>query len=283
MTLGTTDQLLRTFARNRIACVGLVLVCGIVSAALLAPWVAPFDPVEQHMGDRLMPPGSGYLLGTDGYGRDVLSRILWGSRVSLLAGLSSVAFGMVFGVAIGVVAGYKSGTLDHLVMRGMDILMCLPTFLLGLMVLTVLGAGFFKLIVAIGIALVPRFARLARGPTVSVRERDFISASRAVGQRDPAIIAFHVLPNIMGPLLVLGTLWIATAILIESSLSFLGLGIQPPLPSWGHMISDGVERLSEAAWLSTYPGVAVSLTVLAFNMVGDGLRDILDPKLRAER
>ncbi len=283
MTPGTTDQLLRTFARNRIACVGLVLVCAIVLVALLTPWIAPYNPVEQRMDDRLAPPSPDHLLGTDGYGRDVLSRILWGSRVSLVAGLASVAFGMVIGVAFGVVAGYKGGMLDNVIMRGADILMCFPTFLLGLMVLTVLGAGFYKLIIAIGIALVPRFARLARAPTVSVRERDFITASRAIGQGDPAIIARHVLPNIMGPLLVLGTLWIATAILIESSLSFLGLGIQPPLPSWGHMISDGVERLMEAAWLSTYPGLAICSTVLAFNMLGDGLRDMLDPKLRAER
>lgn len=274
------EAILYTFLKNRVAVIGFFATLLIVLIAIFAPWIAPYDPVKQSIVDRLSPANEQYWLGTDSYGRDLLSRIIWGARPSLIIGIVSVGIGMVIGMIFGMLAGYYGGIFDSLFMRVVDVLMAFPTFLLGLLIATVLGGGIVNLIIAISITMVPRFARLARAPTLSIIEKEYVEASKAIGQKDLQILLFHVLPNIIGPILVLGTLWTATAIRIEASLSFLGLGVQPPTPTWGGMLNEGVDRLTEAPWMAIYPGLALTITVIAFNMIGDGLRDIIDPKLR---
>jgi peptide/nickel transport system permease protein len=264
--------------RNKTTLLGLVLTSLILLVALFAPWLVPFDPIQQNVVHGDLPPGPVYALGTDSYGRDVLSRIIMGARVSLGIALSAVGIALVFGSTLGVVAGYKGGVIDTLTVRLTDLLMTFPTTILGLMVLAVLGSGMFNLIVAISIAITPRFARIARGSAISMRERDFIQAARALGMSDLRIICKHMLPNISNEILVVASLWTATAILQEANLSFLGLGVKPPMPSWGSMIRDGVNQLLTQPWLSIGPGAAIFIVVLALNMIGDGLRDILDPR-----
>ncbi|MBW2124064.1 MAG: ABC transporter permease, partial [Deltaproteobacteria bacterium] len=217
--------ILYTFKRNKTSIVGAVMAVTIVCLALLAPWVSPYDPIDQNVKVQYSPPSRSHLCGTDGYGRDEFSRILWGSRVSLVVGIASVLFSMVFGIPLGVVAGYKGGRADTLVSRFNDIFMSFPIVIFGLLILAIMGPGLLKIIIAIGVALTPRIARLARGSTLSLREMPYIEAARAVGQSDGKIILLHVLPNISGDILVMGTLWIATAIIVEASLSFIGLGV----------------------------------------------------------
>jgi peptide/nickel transport system permease protein len=248
--------------------------------AILAPWISPYDPIEQNVKLQYDSPSRTHLCGTDGYGRDEFSRILWGSRVSLTVGIVSVLFSMVFGIPLGVIAGYRGGKADAVVSRFNDIFMSFPIVIFGLLILAIMGPGLIKIIIAIGVALTPRIARLARGSTLSLKEMPYIEAAKAVGQSDAKIIILHVLPNIFGELLVMGTLWIATAIIVEASLSFIGLGVRPPTPSWGSMIRAGLDQLTNAPWLSMFPGLAIFLTVFAFNLIADGLRDIADPKLR---
>jgi peptide/nickel transport system permease protein len=238
----------------------------------------PFDPIQQNISHGDLPPGPDYLLGTDSYGRDVLSRIILGTRVSLGIALSAVGIAIFVGCVIGVVAGYKGGAIDAVTVRFVDMLMTFPTIILGLMVLAVLGSGMFNLSVAIAVAITPRFARVARGSAIAMRERDYVQAARALGMSDFRIIFIHVLPNLLNEVLVVGTLWTGTAILQEANLSFIGLGVKPPTPSWGGMIRDGVNQLLSQPWLSIAPGVAIFIVVLAFNMIGDGLRDVMDPK-----
>lgn len=264
--------------RNKTTLVGLVLTTAILLVALFAPWLVPFDPVQQNLLKGDMPPGGEHVLGTDSFGRDVLSRIVMGARVSLGIALSAVGMALIFGSTLGVVAGYKGGAIDTVTVRLTDLLMTFPTTILGLMVLAVLGSGMVNLSIAIAIAITPRFARIARGSAISLRERDFIQGARALGMSDARIICKHVLPNISNEVLVVASLWTATAILQEANLSFIGLGVKPPTPSWGGMIRDGVNQLLNQPWLSIAPGAAIFAVVLAFNMIGDGLRDILDPR-----
>ena len=272
--------ILYTFKRNKTSIVGAVMAAAVVSLALLAPWIAPYDPIEQNVKLQYAPPSRAHLCGTDGYGRDEFSRILWGSRVSLTVGIASVLFSMACGIPLGVLAGYKGGKMDAAVSRFNDVFMSFPIVIFGLLILAILGPGLFKIIVAIGVALTPRIARLARGSTLSLKEMPYIEAARAVGQGDTRIIILHILPNIFGEILVMGTLWIATAVIVEASLSFIGLGVRPPTPSWGSMIRAGLDQLTNAPWLSLFPGLAIFLTVFSFNLIADGLRDIADPKLR---
>ncbi len=271
-------EIARAIKNNKTTLVGIVLTLFILLVALLAPWLAPFDPIHQNISRGDLPPGPVHILGTDSYGRDVLSRILLGARVSLGIALSAVGLAITIGSLVGVIAGYKGGLVDAITIRVIDMLMTFPTIILGLMVLSVLGSGMFNLTLAISVAITPRFARVARGSAIAMRERDYIQAARALGMSDWRIIFVHVLPNITNEILVISTLWTGTAILQEAGLSFIGLGVKPPTPSWGGMIRDGVNQLLNQPWLSIAPGVAIFIVVLAFNMIGDGLRDVMDPK-----
>jgi len=272
--------LLRTFRKNKTSAIGVVMALLLIIVALFAPWLSPFNPVEQDMNIQHAPPSWAHLFGTDSYGRDQLSRILWGARVSLLVGTLSVLFAMAVGIPFGMIGGYRGGRIDSLVLRFIDVFMSFPIVILGLLVLAIMGPGLSKIIIAIGVALTPRIARLARGSTLALKGKEFIEAARAVGQRDAKILLIHVLPNIFGDILVMGTLWVATAIIVEASLSFIGLGVRPPTPSWGAMIRDGLDQLTNAPWLSLFPGLAIFISVFSFNLIADGLRDISDPKLR---
>jgi peptide/nickel transport system permease protein len=270
----------RTFSRNKSALVGLILIVLIVLVAVFAPLLAPHNPIEQSTINRLKPPSRDYPLGRDDFGRDVLSRIIYGTRVALVVGVLSVLLGGVIGTTIGVVAGYIGGKTESLLMRLVDVLLSFPDLITGLLVMAVLGSGQVKLIVAIGLTIAPRFARIAYGPTLALKEKEFVEAARALGQRGHIILSRHILPNIGGELLVLGSLWTASAIRLEASLSFIGLGVPPPTATWGQMIRDGTRYLADMPMLSLAPGAALLLTVFAFNLVGDGLRDVLDPRSR---
>jgi len=280
MPVNRKALLIRTFRSNKTSAVGLVMSALIVITALLAPWISPYDPIAQDMNIQHAPPGWEHPFGTDSYGRDQLSRILWGSRVSLVVGVLSVLFAMAAGIPLGMIGGYKGGRTDNLVNRFIDMFMSFPIVILGLLVLAIMGPGLMKIVIAIALAITPRIARLARGSTLGLKGKEFIEAARAVGQNHIKIMFMHILPNILGELLVMGTLWVATAIIVEASLSFIGLGVRPPTPSWGAMIREGLDQLTNAPWLSFFPGLAIFLSVFSFNLIADGLRDISDPKLR---
>jgi peptide/nickel transport system permease protein len=271
----------RTFSRNRSALVGLVMVILIVLIAIFAPVLAPHNPLTQSVVNRLQGPSPGYPLGRDGYGRDVLSRIIYGTRVALQVGVFSVLLGGIVGTSIGVSAGYFGGKLEAGLMRLVDVLLSFPDLITGLLVMAVLGSGLIKLIVAIAITITPRFARIAYGQTLSIKEREYVDAARALGQGSPIILLRHILPNIGGELVVLASLWTASAIRLEASLSFIGLGVPPPTPTWGQMIREGTVYLSSLPLLSLAPGAALLIVVFAFNLVGDGLRDVLDPRSKS--
>lgn len=266
--------------KDKIALSGTILIILILAVAILAPFVSPYPPNEQHVINKLEGPSSTYLLGTDQYGRDLLSRLLWAARPSLIVGLVSVSAAMALGVLLGMIGGFYGGKVDHLVMRLVDVLLSFPSLVLGLMIAVVLGGGLNNTIIAISITFVPRFARLARGSTVSVREEYYVEAARAMGCNSPRIFARHLLPNIIGPVLVVATLWVGQAIRLEAGLSFLGMGVQPPTPSWGNMLKAGVDNILRASHMATYPGLCIVAAVLAFNLLGDSLRDKIDPTLR---
>ena len=262
--------------------IGAVLCLLVLAGALLAPWLAPFDPNDQHIIDRLAPPSGDYLLGTDAYGRDVLSRILWGARISLAIAVSSITVAIVIGGTIGMVSGYIGGQVDLIVMQSMDVLLSFPSLILGLIVVALLGPDLINLVAAIALTAIAPFARIARAPVLSLKERTFIEAGRALGFSHPRILFVHILPNILSEVLVMGSLWMATAVRTEASLSFIGLGVKPPTATWGGMMREGFENILDAPWLSIWPGIAILLLVLGLNMVGDGLRDATDPRLRGE-
>jgi peptide/nickel transport system permease protein len=259
--------------------VGLVLLVVLVASALLAEVIAPYDVRVQNMKERYHAPDHRHWMGTDEFGRDVLSRILVGSRVSLSIGIGSIIAAMTVGVLLGVYSGLKGGWIDQVLTRVIDSLMTFPSLLLGILAVSALGPGTGNTAIAIAIAFVPRFARVSRGPTMVLKESEFIMAARACGATDARVIRRHILPNLVGEVVVMGSLWVSTAIIVEASLSFLGLGVQPPTPSWGMMIKQGVNDMNLAPWLAVSPGLAISLAVLSFNLLGDGLRDLLDPKL----
>ena len=274
------QRLWRTFTRNRAAVVGLVLAILVTMVSIGAPLVTPMDPLAQETRTRLQPPDPTHLLGRDTFGRDVFARVLYAGRISLLVGVCSVLLGGVIGSVMGLVAGDAGGKTGNLIMRLVDTLMAFPTLLLGLLVLAVLGPGLFKMILAIGIMLSPAFARVMHGSALSLKKREFVEGARSIGASTPRILRLHILPNVLGEVVVLGSLWTASAIRIEANLSFIGLGVSPPTPTWGNMIRDGTPHLLNAPWLSVFPGLAILVTVLAFNLLGDGLRDVLDPHLR---
>ncbi|HXF61319.1 MAG TPA: ABC transporter permease [Caldilineaceae bacterium] len=280
-TLSQRQRMWRTFTRNRTAVVGLLMVAAVTLAAVAAPLLSPHDPLVQETRERLAPPSDLHPLGQDDYGRDILARLIYAARISLLVGVASVLLGGALGTAMGVIAGYRRGITESILMRVVDTLLAFPDLITGLLVLAVLGAGLDKMIFAIALVISPRFARLAHGPTLALREKDFVNAARAIGVGDLRMVSRHILPNLLGELLVMASLWTASAIRIEANLSFIGLGVAPPTPTWGQMIRDGTVHLTTAPWFSIWPGLAVLFTVLAFNLLGDGLRDVLDPKLQS--
>ena len=267
---------------NPTTTIGAVICLAILLAAVLAPWLAPYDPADQDIIARLQPPGGEYPLGTDQFGRDILSRLMWGARISLSVSLSAIAIAMVIGGAIGMISGYVGGRFDLFVMQVMDVLLSFPSLILGLIVVALLGPELTNLIVAIALTAIAPFARIARAPTLALKERAFVEAGRALGYSHSRILFRHILPNITSEVMVMGTLWLATAVRVEASLSFIGLGVKPPTPTWGGMTRDGFENILDAPWLAVFPGIAILLLVLGLNMVGDGLRDATDPKLRNE-
>ncbi|MGQ0548745.1 MAG: ABC transporter permease [Armatimonadota bacterium] len=273
----------RTLWARRSAALGLIVVVAIGVAAALAPWVAPRDPLQQRLLERLKPPGTpGHLLGTDNFGRDLFARLVYGARISILVGVISVAIAAGLGSLVGLLGGYYGGLLDQVLMRTVDVLMAFPLILLAIAIVAFLGAGLFNLMLAVGISSVPPFARLVRGEVLAQRSRDYVEAARALGAAHGRVMRRHILPNSLSPIVVLSTLRISTAILTESSLSFLGLGVGPPTPTWGNMAAEGTKFLQTAPWISIVPGAAIMLMVLAFNLFGDGLRDALDPRLKGE-
>ena len=259
--------------------IGALLCLLMVAAAVLAPWIAPYDPLDQHIIERLQPAGGDFLFGTDVYGRDVLSRILWGARISLAVAVSSIAAAILVGGAIGMVSGYVGGRTDMVIMQVMDVLLSFPSLILGLIVVALLGPELVNLVFAIALTAVAPFARIARAPVLSLKERAYVEAGRALGFSHARILFVHILPNILSEVLVMGSLWMATAVRTEASLAFIGLGVAPPTPTWGGMMRDGFENILDAPWLSIFPGLAILLLVLGLNMVGDGLRDATDPRL----
>jgi peptide/nickel transport system permease protein len=271
---------LARLARNPVGFIGFVLASIVVLAALFGPLLSPYDPVAQSIRDRFQGPSAAHLLGTDNFGRDTLSRILHGYRTSIGVSLGAVGLATVLGGLIGLLAAYFGGWVDRLLMRLMDILLAFPIILLAIAILAVLGPGSFNTGLAIGIVYTPIFARLARGPALTVLNWDYVSAARALGSSPARILARHVTPNILAPLMVQVTLSLSTAVLVEASLSFLGLGTQPPTPSLGLMLSESRNTMLLSPWVSVFSGLAILLASLGFNLFGDGLRDLLDPTLR---
>lgn len=286
MTTRTVNPMWSTlaaaFRANKTSWAGFVLIVLIILAAIAAPLISPADPTEQDILRALEPPGSGALLGTDSFGRDILSRILHGGQVSLVVGLASILVAAVIGGALGILAGYAGGRTDRAIMGAMDVLLAFPTLLLGLMIVAMLGPSLKNLIIAIALTEIAPFARIARAPTLLLREREFIEAGRALGFSNSRLMFVHILPNVVSDLIVMGTLWMAAAIRTEASLSFIGLGVPPPTATWGSMVREGFEHMLDGPWLAVMPSLAILLTVVALNMLGDGLRDAIDPKLRRE-
>lgn len=269
----------RAAARTPVVVLGAGLVGAVVLVALLAPFLAPHDPVAQ-IAPPLLPPGRDFPAGTDEFGRDELSRLLHGARVSLYVGLLAVLLALGVGGTAGLLAGFHGGWVDDVVMRVMDVLLSLPALVLAIAITTVLGTGLTHVMLAIGIVYSPTFARVARGPTLAVVQRPYLEAARALGARTAALVLRHVLPNVAAPLVVQTTVSLSTAILTEAALSFLGLGTQPPTASWGLMLSASRQYMLLHPWLAILPGGAIAVTVLGFNLLGDGLRDVLDPQMR---
>ena len=277
---GSLRLLWRSLGRNPATLMGSVVILVMLSVALSAPLLAPYSFKEMHVQDRLKSPDPQYLLGTDEFGRDLLSRIIYGSRVSMAASILAVAIAMLIGTILGCLAGYEGGWFDEVTMRIMDMIMAFPYVILAITLVTILGPGFRNVILIIGLLRIPHFARVSRSAVLTLRNEEFVLAAQALGQTKYRVLFRHILPNCLTPLVVVASLAAGTAITAESALSFLGLGIQPPMSSWGTMLADGQKYLFNAPWMATFPGIAITLTVLAYNLVGDGLRDILDPKFR---
>ena len=270
------------FTRNKLAIFGLCFILFWVIVALVAPFVAPFDPTGINFADKLVAPGvNGHILGTDQYGRDVLSRIMYGARISIWCGVISVGISLVIGTILGGIAGYYGGLVSIVIMRVMDAMCAFPSLVLAIVIASVMGRGTVSAMIAVGIVSIPDYARLMFAETSSIRGRPYIEAGVAIGLKNNQLIARHVLPNCMSQLLVKATLGLGFAILTVSSLSFLGMGVQPPTPEWGNMISEGRGYIiSGEWWMTTFPGLAIMTSILGFNLVGDGVRDILDPRNR---
>lgn len=268
------------FLKNRRAVFGLAIIVIATVAAVVAPLLTPFGPYQTDFEAILAPPSFSHLFGTDELGRDVLTRVIFGARISLSVGLISVGIALLAGTMLGLIAGYFGGLMDNLIMRVMDVILAFPSILLALAISAALGPSLFNVMLAIGFVNIPRFARLVRGQVLSLREADYISAVEALGQKTHLIIFRHLLPNSLSPIIVQASIAMGWAILSEASLSFLGVGIAPPTPSWGYMLSAGRGYMELALWITLFPGIAIFLTVLGFNLIGDGIRDAFDPRGR---
>lgn len=273
---------LRAFGANRTSWAGAILFVVLVGMAVFAPLLGRYDPIEQDIINQLQPPSADHWIGTDTFGRDIWSRLLHGARVSLIIGIVSTLIAMVIGSFIGLIAGWFGGRVDAIVMQAMDALLAFPNLILGLIIVAMLGPSMTNIIIAIALPSVSPFARIARAPTIVFKQREFVDACRAMGFSDTRILSVHVLPNILPEIMVMGTLWFANAIRTEASLAFIGLGVKPPTATWGGMIREGFETLLDSPWLAIAPSIAILLVVFALNLLGDGLRDAVDPKLKNE-
>lgn len=269
------------FRKNKTAMAGLIIIIFFILLAIFAPYISPHKPIEQNIEMRLTKPFTGnYILGTDDFGRDILTRIIYGSRISLMIGVVSVSISLFFGLIIGLTAGYYGGWYDNITMRLMDIMLAFPYILLAIVIVAVLGPSLINGMIAIGIVGIPQYARIIRSSVLAEKENDYVVAERSLGESDNKLMLFSILPNCIAPIIVQTTLGFANAILEAAGLSFLGLGAQPPTPEWGLMLASGKEFVANAWWVITFPGIAILLAVLGFNLLGDGLRDVLDPRLK---
>jgi len=273
-------EVLRRFSKNPIILIGTMIIVLMIFVGTFAPYLAPYKPSKMYSRNRREAPGKQFWLGTDRLGRDMLSRLIWGTRVSLVIGVLAVSVSLVIGLTIGMISGYYGGLLDEILMRIMDIIFAFPSLLLAIALIAVTGPSMRNIIFVVGLIRIPRFARILRGTVLSIKEKEFIEAARALSKSDIGIMLQHILPNCIAPLTVEASLSIATAIITESALSFLGIGVRPPTPSWGQMIADGRSELFTAPWIVIFPGLTIMITVLGYNLLGDGLRDALDPRLR---
>jgi peptide/nickel transport system permease protein len=275
-------QTLKAFNTNKTSWVGLAIFLIVIALAISAPLLAPYDPTDQNIMEKLRPPSLEHWLGTDSFGRDTLSRILYGARISLVIGIASTLTAMVIGSAIGMLAGWHGGRIDTVTMQAMDVLLAFPSLILGLILVAMLGPSMHNIIIAIALTSIPPFARIARAPTIAIKEREFVVAGRALGYGDTRLLAGHILPNILPEILVMGSLWLANAIRTEASLAFVGLGVKPPTATWGGMIREGFENILDSYTLALVPSIAILIVIFALNLLGDGLRDAIDPKLKGE-
>lgn len=274
------QMMIKRFKKNKRALIGLYITVFFLLLAIFSPWISPYNPFEYNMDALLQTPSLKHPFGTDQFGRDVLSRIIEGTRISLMVGIVGVGISIVIGVSLGTIAGYFGGIADSIIMRIMDILLAFPGFLLALAIISILGPSMINVMIAIGIFSIPVFARIMRSSVISVKHKEYIEATKSLGGSNTFTIIKHVIPNCIAPIIVLSSMRIATAILSAAGLSFLGLGAQPPSPEWGAMLSGGREYMRSAPHLSTVPGLMIMLVVLGFNMLGDGLRDALDPQMK---
>lgn len=274
---------LRRFFSNRLAVVGLTIIVCVWGVAIFAPWIAPYDPLEMDFNAILVPPSSAHWFGTDMYGRDIFSRIVYGARISVQIGFIVVGIGASIGTFLGSIAGYFGGIWDTVIMRIVDLLLAFPFIVLAIVIAATLGPGLINVMIALGSVSWLSYARVVRGEILSLKEREFISAAKAMGAGHLRILFRHILPNCVASVIVLATLQMATALVAAASLSFLGMGVQPPQPSWGAMLNEAQEYLRQSWWYAFFPGMAIVITVLALNFIGDGLRDVLDPKMRSVR
>ncbi len=280
MNLSMKSEFWYRFSRNRLAMAGSIVVILLFVVSFLAPWISPYDPGEINLQMVLTAPSKSHLLGTDQLGRDVLSRMIWGSRISLKVGFVATGIAIVIGTILGALAGYYGRWTDTIIMRFVDIMLCFPSFFLILAVIAFLEPSIWNIMIVIGLTGWMGITRLVRADFITLREREFVQAARVIGASDFRIIFIHILTNAMASVLVAATLGVAGAILTESALSFLGIGVQPPIPSWGNILTAGKDNIDIAWWLSLYPGLAILITVLGFNLLGEGIRDSLDPRLR---
>ena len=277
---GQIQDVFLRLARNKAAMLGLFILLVMILCAIFAPFVAPYNYAKQDLINSYIPPCLAHPFGTDNLGRDILSRVIYGTRISLLLGICSVCLATVIGVFLGSIAGFYGGVFDNLLMRLMDIVLAVPSLLLAISIASTLGNGIQNLILAIGLGASPGYARIVRASILSLKDQEYVEAARSEGASDAHIILSHILPNCLAPIIVQMTLGVASAILSTASLSFIGLGIAPPTPEWGSMLSTGRQFMFEAWWIVTFPGVAIMLSIFALNLFGDGLRDALDPKLK---